>query len=507
MSIETSLRAGGRVLLDRTSDVFPVYLLATGLLLTAQVPILLALGAIAFILVQTGAVSALLTEIEAIDPDAFDPETFDPESPEAAAEAFPPGFEEALLNVFTPTVVALFFLGVIGSVLVVLLARGFTNAATLSAVYAALRGEDGVDAAVDGIVARWKSFVALSLIEVTLLLLTGIPIAFSLALIALGSPAIGAVSFLLSLFIGLVVVLTVLLGFAFAGQSIVVDDVGVLTGIRGSFSFIVRNPIGFGGYILVAIGMLVLTGTLSGIFGALGVSQLSALLSPLVFLPFMDTFKTSLYAERAHTPIETPPTGDRLKTIFSDGIRTMGGFIRSHPGAHIGAAALFAGGALFGWSLTAGAEIPFGEPEDVGAVFGAFPVGTFISISVNNWLVGAGAAFGGVVVGIPTIMSLLFNGAIVGIAYGVTDPLVFYALVAPHGIIELPAIFIACAAGFHLAGVTIGALRGTQDRYAVATALRLVYRVLIGLAIVFVIAGFVEAFLTPPIAEIILRIF
>jgi uncharacterized membrane protein SpoIIM required for sporulation len=126
-------------------------------------------------------------------------------------------------------------------------------------------------------------------------------------------------------------------------------------------------------------------------------------------------------------------------------------------------------------------------------------------IAANNWLVSATAIYGGVALGIPTTLDMLLNGFIVGALYGVADPLAFFALVAPHGIIELPAIIIAGGLGLHLAATVFGVLRGSKTSTELAGVLRLAYRVLLGLAVVLVIAAFVEAFLTPPIANLILN--
>ncbi|WP_171006719.1 stage II sporulation protein M [Halalkalirubrum salinum] len=498
MTIAAFLRAGGRLLVDRPTDILPVYLLATGLLLTAQVPVLVAGGAIAYLLIRSGALERLIAELEAVDPG-----TFDPANP-GAAEGIPPGLEAALLDVFTPAVVALFVLGIFASTIVGIVARGVSAAATLSAVYAALDGGDGVRAAVDGMADRWQSFVALAFVRFGLFLIAIVPLAVSIYITLVFASPIGLLLIVLSLVVGAAIGLLAILGLAFAGQAIVIDDVGVFGGIRRGFGLIINRPAAFGGYLLVAIAILAVSGTLSAIFGLLGVSQVTGLAGPLVLLPFTDAFKTALYADRTETPIDRPATSDRVIAAFGGGVRSLGGFIRDHPIANLAALGVFAGGVAFGLSLTAGTSIPFEGPENIGEVFGTFPVGTFVSLSINNWLVAAGAAFGGIVVGVPTIVSLLFNGALVGGIFGISDPLVFYALVAPHGIIELPAIFVACGAGFHLASVTIGAARGKRPREDLNTALRLVYRVLLGLAIVFVIAGFIEAFLTPFIAEVVL---
>jgi len=157
-----------------------------------------------------------------------------------------------------------------------------------------------------------------------------------------------------------------------------------------------------------------------------------------------------------------------------------------------------------GWQLTAQYAVDLPPTEDVGAIFGTFPVAAFVMIAANNWLVSATAIYGGVALGVPTAVDMLLNGFIVGAVYGVADPFVFAALVAPHGVIELPAIIIAGGLGLHVAATVAGVFRGARTVTELADVFRLAYRILLGLAIVLVIASFVEAFLTPAIAELVL---
>jgi uncharacterized membrane protein SpoIIM required for sporulation len=77
----------------------------------------------------------------------------------------------------------------------------------------------------------------------------------------------------------------------------------------------------------------------------------------------------------------------------------------------------------------------------------------------NNIRVGVIALIGGLAAGILTAVSLLSNGLMLGTSYGVFAnhhaALYLTTFIAPHGVLELTAIFIAGGAGFRLAHALI----------------------------------------------------
>jgi hypothetical protein len=197
-------------------------------------------------------------------------------------------------------------------------------------------------------------------------------------------------------------------------------------------------------------------------------------------------------------------TGGSLRGALRAGVAELGGFVRHDWGYVLVAAAVLAGGIAGGWGATSGYGVRIGGPDDPGAVFGAVPIGPFVEIAVNNWLVATSAGFSGLFAGVPTVATLLFNGLLVGAVAGVVDPLVFGALVLPHGVIELPAIAVAGGVGLRLGHVAWGTWRGTLPPAALAEAVGRTWRLVVGLAVVFVVAGFVEAFVTPQVAAAVL---
>jgi uncharacterized membrane protein SpoIIM required for sporulation len=121
-------------------------------------------------------------------------------------------------------------------------------------------------------------------------------------------------------------------------------------------------------------------------------------------------------------------------------------------------------------------------------------------IMTNNIMVSILAFSTGVLGGIFTLFILFYNGLMLGtIAAAVEQKKValgFWAFVAPHGVIELPAIFIAGGAGLLLGYAVInpGDLpRRVALRQAGGEAIKLV----MGVAAMLVVAGLIEGFFSP----------
>lgn len=121
-------------------------------------------------------------------------------------------------------------------------------------------------------------------------------------------------------------------------------------------------------------------------------------------------------------------------------------------------------------------------------------------ITVNNIQVAIIAFAGGITFGVLTLWSMFQNGMLLGVLAGLLgrgdQALAFWALIVPHGSLELPAIALAGGGGLMLARALI--LPGDLPRLE---ALRRVSgdaaRVLLGTVPLFVVAGLVEGFITP----------
>jgi len=122
------------------------------------------------------------------------------------------------------------------------------------------------------------------------------------------------------------------------------------------------------------------------------------------------------------------------------------------------------------------------------------------AIMTNNLSVSFMAFASGITAGIGTLYLLFFNGIMIGVigtacaAYGMSVPL--WSFVSPHGVLELPAIFIAGGAGLRLARALLfpGVL---SRRDSVAVGGTEAVRLLVGVIPMLIVAGTIEAFFSP----------
>ena len=121
-------------------------------------------------------------------------------------------------------------------------------------------------------------------------------------------------------------------------------------------------------------------------------------------------------------------------------------------------------------------------------------------IMANNIRVSINAVALGITGGVGTALALIFNGMMLGGLAGVATEhhvdLLFWAVILPHGIIELSAIALAGGAGFLLARA-IFAPGDLPRRDALKLAGGEAVRLLSGVVLLLVIAGIIEGFITP----------
>jgi uncharacterized membrane protein SpoIIM required for sporulation len=118
----------------------------------------------------------------------------------------------------------------------------------------------------------------------------------------------------------------------------------------------------------------------------------------------------------------------------------------------------------------------------------------------NNAWVAAESLIFGILLGVPTLLVLLQNAANIGVDGGLMvahgKGTLFFALILPHGMLELSAVFLAAAAGLRLGWTIIDP--GQRPRSAaLAEEGRASVTIALGLIVVLLVSGVIEAFVTP----------
>lgn len=122
------------------------------------------------------------------------------------------------------------------------------------------------------------------------------------------------------------------------------------------------------------------------------------------------------------------------------------------------------------------------------------------SIMTNNLGVSFVTFASGIAGGLGTIYMMLLNGVLLGVigtaCWLSGMSLSFWSFVAPHGVLELPAIFIAGGAGLKLAqGLLFPGVLSRRESLIVSGAQAV--RLVVGIIPVLIVAGIIEGFISP----------
>lgn len=122
------------------------------------------------------------------------------------------------------------------------------------------------------------------------------------------------------------------------------------------------------------------------------------------------------------------------------------------------------------------------------------------AIMTNNMSVGFTTFALGITAGLGTIYMMTFNGLLIGVigmaCWLSGMSLQLWSFVAPHGVLELPAIFIAGGAGLRIAqGLLFPGVLTRRDSLARAGSEAV--QLLLGTIPILIVAGLIEAFVSP----------
>ncbi|WP_237569037.1 stage II sporulation protein M [Mycolicibacterium lacusdiani] len=139
--------------------------------------------------------------------------------------------------------------------------------------------------------------------------------------------------------------------------------------------------------------------------------------------------------------------------------------------------------------------------EDFASYYSENPAGSFaLRVWINNSWVAAQCIAFAIVLGIPIPYVLFQNAANLGVTGGLMFNAdkgdVFLGLLTPHGLLELTAVFLAAAAGMRL-GWSVVAPGDRPRGQVLAERGRAIVPVAVGLAVVLLVSGLIEALVTP----------
>lgn len=132
---------------------------------------------------------------------------------------------------------------------------------------------------------------------------------------------------------------------------------------------------------------------------------------------------------------------------------------------------------------------------------------TFERILINNLILTLTLILGSFFFGSLTFVNLFYNGLILGFVLSSTsshDMISIAALLLPHGILEIPAIIIAGAAGFKIPYEVIRYLTGKKEQIITKEDIKEYLTLALISIILIVIAAWIEANITLRIAKALL---
>lgn len=501
MRLSESVTAAARTLRNRPADLLPFYVLGAAVPAIGRVVTVLGLAVVYLWLATSGRFATAREEFAAID--TTPPQSDDPELlAEWTNEVF-----GALSPLFTPGTVFVLVLAVVLTIATIAVLYAGATAGQLSACHARLRDGRGLSAGIAGVRRYWLSILGLYLLEIALWI--GVTIGIGLvASIASGVVAAGVGDPVVAVFVGLfgglawiVAVLAIRALFAFAPVAVVVDDVGAFRSVRHAAGFVRRRLSGAVFYYVLAIVAAVGSAVAAGLLSLANVTTLVPLVGMLVIFPLLDLLKTGLYADYREPLAPLAPTDRSLGSQFVGGLRRawsdLAGFVRATPGLHAGVIATALVGFGMGWLAVAPFEGTL-ETSIAARLEGHRPIGAAVEFFANNWTVALTTAFSGVVLAVPALVSIWFNGLMMGIYSRLeVDLAELLAFVAPHGILEIPAIFVAGALGVHLGIVGWRTWRGSLGRETLADELERAFRVLVAVGLLLAVAGLIEGLVSP----------
>jgi len=269
------------------------------------------------------------------------------------------------------------------------------------------------------------------------------------------------------------------------------------------------------------LGLSYVSGSLS-----VQVSSLLTALASLALTPMLHTLKTALFLRAETEPViipllpGPPVIGDAPRHVWRMctekiriGMRELSRYLLSVENVpfHAISVLTFTVGVVAGGQVSSSglSQLLYSlgyKSGEVNPSFTGFALPFLaVDISFHNWQVSLATALSGLALMAPSLVTMLFNGFILGVVGSLVPNMkMFIAAILPHGIIELPSFILSGSVGSSLAYKFMKALMrgGASTDAEVHRAVRRSIYIILGLAPLFILAGIIEAFLTPIIMRL-----
>jgi Stage II sporulation protein M len=428
-------------------------------------------------------------------------------------------------------IIAFLAIAFVVSTIVSILASGVAYSAEFVSYLKVLNGERlGIRAVASTLKEKWRK-MAWTLFLVQLFTYLPIALIMTLGLTAIyysGPSQISLIVLLLLFSVGLVPTLILMFIFTFSLIAVAADNLSGIAALKKSYS-IVRGNFGTSAtYALVRILSYLLITAAAGIASTLGfpLTSIASIAVTLILVPVLHMAKTTIYLEvpkEGDMPFEIygpmSSTRDLLGGPFfrfafrklKHGVVELKNFalsFRNLPYHAASAIALLIGvwiglyigkngldAAILGLGYTPGRINP--------TILNAVPLTEGFDIFLHNWQVSLSTSLSGLWLVAPSLVTLAFNGMVLGAVYYLTPNFtMFAAAIFPHGSIEIPSFVLAGSAGTRLGLAfirTFGKEKTSPESVRFeAIASQTIY-VLVGLAVLFFVAGLIEGNITPVI--------
>jgi uncharacterized membrane protein SpoIIM required for sporulation len=375
---------------------------------------------------------------------------------------------------------------------------------------------------------KWKKMAwTLFLVQ----LLTYAPIAILLVIgtasLALSGAGPLSLDLLLGLFfVGLIPTIGLMFLFTFALPAVALEDLSGMAALKRSYSIVTRN---FGPSATYAIVRLLSYAAITGVaylaseFG-LPLTSIASIAVTLLLVPTLHLAKTSIYVEvQKNSDMQFEVYGPTSATkdlfggpFFAYAWRKLKQSIvelknytlnpRNLP-YHAASALAFLFGVWLGLYIGKNGldatilGLGYNEGQINPAILSAVPLSEGFDIFLHNWQVSLSTALSGLWFVAPSLVTLAFNGMVLGAVYYLTPNFtMFAAAIFPHGSIEIPSFVLSGSAGTRL-GLsflkTFGKDKDSPEEANFRQIARETIYILVGLAVLFFVAGLIEGNITP----------